>query len=44
MTYAEIQNIMKISQTAGLTGWSNVYRVIGVSSKNWSRQIGCKCC
>ena len=34
----------RVSDTAGLRGWSNVYRLRGVSSKNWSRQSGCKCC
>ena len=27
-----------------LRGWSNVYRLTGISSKGWSRQSGCKCC
>ena len=30
----------QVPQTAGLTGWQNVYRLMGGSSYNWSSQTG----
>ena len=37
-------NVVRCHRQLGLRGRSNVYRLRGVSLKNWSRQSGCKCC